>query len=96
MDWGLCEDVLEVVTERVEVIVEVMVFVEVEVGVTSRVGKVLLVEVVVLVDVFDAVDVGEFARPFAFRFLTRAVVSTGGEVATRPIDNNNKSQRMLI
>jgi hypothetical protein len=35
VDWGLCEDVLEVVPERVEVIVEVMVFVEVEVGVTS-------------------------------------------------------------
>ena len=96
MDWGLCEDVFEVVPDLVEVIVEVIVFVEVDVGVTNCVGKVLFVEVVVLVDVFDAVDVGEFARPFTLRFLTRAVVSTGGEVATRPIDNNNKSQRMLI
>lgn len=73
-----------------------MVFVEVEVGVTSRVGKLLLVNVVVLVEVFDAVDVGEFARPFAFRFLTRVFVSTGGEVATRPIDSSNKSQRIPI
>ena len=96
MDWGLCEDVLEVVPDLVEVIVEVMVFVEVDVGVTNFVGKLLLVEVVVFVEVFEAVEVGEFAKPFAFRFLTRAVVSIGGEVATKPIDNNNKSQRMLI
>ena len=79
-----------------DVIVEVIVLVDVDVGVTNRVGKLLLVNVVVFVEVLDAVDVGEFARPFAFRFLNKSVVSTGGEVATRPIDNNNKSQRIPI
>jgi len=54
-DLGLEEDVLEIVAERVEVIVDVIVLVDVGEGVNKRVGNEDLVEVVVLVDVLEAV-----------------------------------------
>ena len=61
---GVDDELLDCVTDLVEVIVDVVVFVEVEDGETNLLGIPVLVDVVVFVDVLDAVLVGESGIPF--------------------------------
>jgi hypothetical protein len=105
--YGLLDDDLEPVGDRVVVIVDVIVLVEVADGVISRVGNELRVDVVVLVDVLEAVVDRVGTAKFTsrnlwalilllYRLATSTTDSLGGDDPMSPMLNRSRNQRIVL
>ena len=97
-DWvraGVDDEVLDCVTDLVEVIVDVVVLVEVEDGDTKLLGYPVFVDVVVFVDVLDAVLVGESGIPFTKSCLDSYDTFSVLVKARVPRPKSNRSQFIL-